>query len=443
MESLEQTLFRFWSSCAACLRRSAMLTGYPNATAAYLRGFYDGLRYIVGNPPGPELEFRHYPESLEDEQPDGVLLAQEHWIATRVFENELVAVWGPLEEAPPEFDDCSPDRMWLSSQPGSIWGRIYKWPLRPDKPIEKMAIESTEDALKQQRAVTMEPLQLPEQASPLLAGTSYRAFTEMELDSLLGEWPALASAAHRDNNQSYLRTAADNTDDPRVWTWFALRLATTRTYGYVDEDSNRERWVVLDKLRQLDPENGAADLLEAFLYVKVGLGSKCAELLARTFRRKTLTFYSLDRWNLLSSTSQKLGWTTGQSRHLVLGSSGVLLHPISVFCKEPIVPKARASLKKLAVREMSQPLIMQQMLGCSLLAVLEPKSRAVARFRKRSRANLDFIRAIRPEQLTEQRWESYFSEVIEHSENEAIERLRDEGYKPLGPPDSWLDKYLT
>lgn len=177
-----------------------MLSGYPHATEAYLRGFYDGLRDILGNPLGPELEFRHYPELLEDGEPDGFLLAQEHWIATRVFENELVAVWDFLEEAPPEFAGCPPDRMWLSSQQGSIWGRIYKRPLRPEKQIEKMALESTAKALQELPAVPVEPVQLPKQDPPHLAGFSHRAFTEKELDSLLEDCPALASAAHRDNN---------------------------------------------------------------------------------------------------------------------------------------------------------------------------------------------------------------------------------------------------
>lgn len=442
MESLEQTLFRFWSSCLPCLRRGAMLSGYPHGAEAYLRGFYDGLRSILGNPPGPELEFHHYPELLEDDLTDTVLLAQEHWIAQRVFENELVAVWGPLEEAPIEFAGCPPDRMWLSSQAGSIWGRIYKRALRPEKPLEKMALESTQRALQRYPETTVKPVQSSEHDQLLLAGSNYRAFTEAELHSLLGDWPALASAANRDKNHSYLRTAAENSDSPLVWTWYALTLANCRTDAFEDEDTTRARWLILEKLRLLDRDNGAADLLEAFLLLKVGLVSKCAVSMARAFRRKSLTFYDHDRWDLLWRTSQKLGWTAAQGRHLVLSSSCVLLHPISAFRKQLINTKARASLKKLAIHEMQKPLIMQQMLGCSLLADLEPQSRTVARFRKRSKENLDFVRALRPEQLTEQRWESYFSEVISRSENEAIERLRLEGYKSLGSSDSWLEKFL-
>lgn len=441
MKSLEQTLFRFWSSCVTCLRRGAMLSGYPHATEAYLRGFYDGLRDILGHPPGPELEFHYYPELLEDGEPDGVFLAQEHWIATRVFENELVAVWGPMEETPDDFANCPPDRMWLCSQPGAVWGRIYRRPLRPEKPLEKMALESTKHALQQQHPASAVE-SVPDQSPPVLAGTSYRAFTEVELNSLVGDWAALASAAHRANNHDHLRNAAENTDDPRVWTWYALRIATTRTYGYDDEEANRARWLALAKLRLLDPDNGAADFLEAFLYVRVGLASKCAATLGRSFRRKRLTFYGGDRRDLLLKTSQKFGWTADQRRHLILSSSGELVIPISVFRKEAAHLNARASLKKLAIREMNKPLIIQQMLGCTLLAVLAPKSRAVARFRKRSRENLEFIRALRPEQLTEQRWESYFSDVLNRSENEAIERIREEGYKPMGSPDSWLDRYL-
>lgn len=91
---------------------------------------------------------------------------------------------------------------------------------------------------------------------------------------------------------------------------------------------------------------------------------------------------------------------------------------------------------------MNQPLLIQQMLGCSLLQALEPKSRAVAQFRKRSQKNLSFIRALLPEQLTEQRWERYFSDIINRSENEAIESLMDEGYVPQGKAESWLENIL-
>ena len=444
MEALEQTLFRFWSSCLVCLRRSAMLTGNPYSTEAYLRGFYHGLRDILGNPPGPELEFHHYPTSLEGEQPDGVLLAQEYWIATRVFENELVAVWSPQEEAPVELTSCDPDCMWLSSQPGSIWGRIYRKPLRPDRPLEKMALESTKRALETYPEAITQLEQLPDQRPVFLSGTDYRCFTDDELNTLTGDWPALASAAHRDRRENYLRTAAENSADPRVWTWHALELVTNRSFPGFDEvpGSNRERWSALENLKSLDPDNGAAELLEAFLFLKVGLVSECVAQLARAFRRERMTFYCRDRWDLLWNTSRNLGWTVEQSRHLVLGSTAVLLFPISVFRKELVNTKARASLKKLALQEMKQPLLMQQMLGCSLLAALEPRSRTAAEFRKRSQQNLDFIRRLLPGRLTEQRWDSYFFEVINRSENEAIERLREEGYEPQGAGDSWLESIL-
>jgi hypothetical protein len=445
MEPLEQTLFRFWSSCLLCLRRSACLSGDPRSTRSFLRGYYQALRDILGNPEGAPVDFPHYPDALEDDMPDGALLAQEHWIATRVFKNKLVAVWGPSEPAPAEFANCPPDRMWLDSQPGSVWGRIYKRPLRPEKPLERMALESTKRALDQQQSATFaEPLQLPEQSWGLLTDTNYRAFSREELKTLIGDWPALASAADRGDNQNFLRTAAESSDDPRVWTWYALKLATGLAYGVLDSDwENRERWLALEKLRRLDPDNGSADLLEAFLYVKVGLASKSAGLLARAVRRKSLTFYSRERWDLLWRTSQKLRWTPEQSRQLVLGSSCPLLLPLSAFGKELVHTKARASLKKLALQEINQPMIAQQMVGCVLLVELEPQNRAVARLRKRSKQNLEFIQALRPEQLTEQRWDSYFWEVINSSENEAIERLREEGYLPLGSAESWLDKLLS
>jgi len=199
---------------------------------------------------------------------------------------------------------------------------------------------------------------------------------------------------------------------------------------------------VLEKLKLLDPENGAAELLEAFLYLKVGLVAPCVAQLARAFRRKNVTFYGRDRWDLLWNTSRKLHWTVEQSRQLVLGSSGVLSLPISAFRRELVQTKARASLKKLALQEMKQPLLTQQTLGYSLLRALEPNSRAVRHFCERSQKNLDFIRRLLPEQLTEQRWERYFFEVINHSENEAIEALRDEGYEPQGTTDSWLEGFL-
>jgi hypothetical protein len=436
---LEQTLFRFWTSCLLCLRRSGCLSGDQHSTRSFLRGYYQALRDILGNPEGAPLDFAHHPQPLADGMPDSTLLAQEHWIATRVFKNELMAVWGPSEPAPREFANCAPDRMWLDSQPGSIWGRIYRRPLRPEQPLERMALESTKRALEQRQTSTV-----VEPSWGLLTGTDYRAFTREELNTLLGDWPALASAADRSDSQSFLRTAAENSDDPRVWTWYALKLATGLAYGVLDPDKeNRERWWALEKLRQLDPDNGAADLLEAFLCVKVGLVSKSASFLARAVRRKSLTFYNRERWDLLWRTSQKLGWTPEQSRQLVLGNSCPLLLPMSAFRKELVQTKARASLKKLALQEMNQPLIAQQMVGCVLLAELEPRNRAVARLRKRSKENLEFIQALRPEQLTEQRWDSYFWEAINGSESEAIERLRAEGYEPLGSGESWLDRHLN
>lgn len=443
MEALEQTLFRFWSRCVACLRQSAALTGGQHSTEAYLRGFYDGLREISGNPPGPELEFRHNSSFLdEDDQPDEVLLAQERWIATRVFENELFAVWAPMEAAPMELAACDPACMWLDSKPGTIWGRIYKKPLRPDRPLEKMAIESTKQALHPSAVTPTKPQPLPEQQPLLWGTTNYRAFTQEELSRLTGDWPGLASAAHRQRSEGHLRNAAEHSMDPRVWTWHALGLANRHSH-YLDEASdNRERWSALEKLKLLDPENGAAELLEAFLYLRVGLVSQCLSQLARAFRRQRLTFYSRDRWDMLWNASQKLGWSVEQSRNLVLGSSAVLLKPISAFSKELIHTKARSSLKKLALQEMNQPLIIQQLLGCSLLQALQPNSRVVRQYRERSQKNLNFLRGLLPEQVTEQRWDRYFSDAINRSENEAIESLRDEGYVPQGSPESWLENLL-
>jgi len=124
---------------------------------------------------------------------------------------------------------------------------------------------------------------------------------------------------------------------------------------------------------------GAAELLEAFVYLTMDLISQSIAQLSRAFRRERVTFYSRDRWDLLWDTSRKLGWTLKQSRHLVLGSSGILLRPIGLFRKELMNTKARECLKKLALQELNQPLLMQQILGCSLLEALEPKSRAARR----------------------------------------------------------------
>jgi hypothetical protein len=440
MEALEQTLFRFWSRCISNLRSSALLTGGQHSTEAYLRGFYDGLRDILGNPPGPELEFRHYSSFLdEDDQPDEMLLAHEHWIATSIFENELVAAWAPMEAAPVALDTYDPDCMWLDSQPNTIWGRIYKKPLRRDRPLERMALESTRRALQPYPAITP---QAPPEQPPLLAETSYRAFTDEELQRLTGDWPALASAAHSQAREGHLRTAAENCTDPRVWTWHAWGLVNRRGH-YLDEAAeNRERWWALEKLKWLDPENGAAELLEAFLYLKVGLVARCVSQLARAFRRQKVTFYARDRWDQLWITSQMLGWTTKQSRQLVLGNSIDLLRPIVAFRKELIHTKARPNLRKLALQELRRPLLSQQMLGCSLLDALEPNSRIVRQFRKRSQENLDYVRRLLPEQLTEQRWARYFSDLINYSENEAIESLRDEGHVPQGKAESWLENIL-
>ena len=127
-----------------------------------------------------------------------------------------------------------------------------------------------------------------------------------------------------------------------------------------------------------------------------------------------------------------------------MGSSALLLKPIGLFRKELASNKrAQSALTKLAHQEMYQPLLMQQILGCSLLQAIDPDSLMVRRFRERSDNNLDFIRRIKHEQITEERWERYYDDVINRSENEAIESLRDEGYVPLGTSESWLEDILA
>jgi hypothetical protein len=446
VESLERTLFQFWNSCLACLRNSHALSGQAGTTEAYLKGYYNALGDILGNPPGPELEFHHYLGPIEDGQVHELLLAQEHWVANRVFENELVTLWGPSESAPVELINYSPEQMWLNSDSGSTWGRIYKRPLRPEKPLERMALESTRRALEPKVIECSAPDGSPpmESAKVLPGDFHFRRFSPEELSSLEGDWPAFASAAYRDGGPDLLRQASEHSDDPRIWTWHAMRLAYSNTSGLLSEArDNQERWSALDKLRRLDPENGAADLLAAFLYLKVGLLTNSVASLARAVRQKSVTFYQRELWLLLWDTSRKLHWTPVQSRHLVLGHSAELVRPMTLFREELTQTKARGSLKKLAIQEMNQSLVMQQMLGAALLAKLQPKSRTVAKFKKRSQENLDFIRRLRQEQLTAQRWDEYLWQAIHFSENEAIEQLRSEGHQPLGSAQSWLDQILA